>query len=87
MKEQNKKRGMVALMLLLILIWSFDYIVAKHALETFAPLSLLHMKYVVGLILMVIIKRFADPGLKLRRRDLLTLIACSILGEIIYFFW
>lgn len=86
MKEQNKKRGMVALMLLLILIWSFDYIVAKHALETFAPLSLLHMKYVVGLILMVLIKRFADPGLKLRRRDLLTLIACSILGEIVYFY-
>ena len=32
MKEQSKKRGMVVLMLLLILIWSFDYIVAKHAL-------------------------------------------------------
>jgi drug/metabolite transporter (DMT)-like permease len=86
MKERNKKRGVIVLMLLLILIWSFDYVVAKHALETFDPLSLLHLKYTVGLVLMVIIKRFADPGLKLQRRDLGTLIACSIMGEIVYFY-
>lgn len=86
MKERNKKRGVIVLMLLLILIWSFDYVVAKHALETFDPLSLLHLKYTVGLVLMVIIKRFADPGIKLQRRDLGTLIACSIMGEIVYFY-
>lgn len=85
-KETHKKNLMIGLMLLLVFIWGFDYIVAKHALEALEPLVLLYMKYVVGLLLMLVIKRFLDPGFHLQRRSLGTLIACSILGEIIYFF-
>lgn len=77
---------MYFLMGCLILIWSFDYIVAKNALETFEPLTLLYLKYLVGLLLMVLIKQYYDRSWKLRKKDILTLIACSIFGEILYFY-
>jgi len=73
-------------MVCLITIWGFDYIVAKQALENLEPLVLLYLKYIVGLVLMLIIKMFMDRGWKLRKKDVLTLISCTLFGEILYFY-
>ena len=86
MKRKKEKNLMYFYMICLIIMWSFDYIVAKHALETMEPLVLLYLKYSVALFFMLIIKLFMDKGWKLHKRDIFTLIACSILGEILYFY-
>ena len=39
-----------ALMSILVTTWGFDYVVAKHALELLQPLTLLSLKYAIGLI-------------------------------------
>ncbi len=86
MKRNNEKRLMYFYMICLIIMWSFDYIVAKHALETLEPLVLLYLKYSVAMVFMMIIKQVIDRGFKLQKRDLFTLIACTIFGEILYFY-
>ncbi len=86
MKRKKEKRLMYFYMICLIIMWSFDYIVAKHALETLEPLVLLYLKYSVALFFMMLIKQVIDRGLKLQKRDILTLLACSVLGEILYFY-
>jgi len=86
LKRKKEKKLMYFYMICLIIMWSFDYIVAKNALETIEPLVLLYLKYSVALFFMLIIKQVMDRGLKLQRRDIFTLLACSILGEILYFY-
>ena len=44
------------LMSCLVTTWGFDYVVAKHALELLQPLTLLSLKYAIGLIPIFIIK-------------------------------
>ena len=83
---KKEKKLMYFLMICLIIMWSFDYIVAKQVLKTLDPLVLLYLKYSVALVFMLTIKQFLDRGWKLQKRDILTLIACSILGEILYFY-
>jgi drug/metabolite transporter (DMT)-like permease len=85
-KIQKERKLMYFLMICLVIIWSFDYIAAKHVLEVMDPLVLLYIKYTVALGFMLIIKRFTDRGWKFYKRDILTLIVCSVLGEILYFF-
>lgn len=86
MQRKKEKRIMYFFMICLIIMWSFDYIVAKNALKTLEPLVLLYLKYAVALFFMMIIKQIMDRGLKLQKRDIFTLLVCSILGEILYFY-
>lgn len=73
-------------MVCLLVIWSFDYIVAKNALKSLEPMVLLYLKYVVGLCFMLVVKQISDRSWKLRKKDIGNLIACSILGQILYFY-
>lgn len=86
MNLKKQKRLMYFFMICLITIWGLDYVVAKQALENLEPLVLLYLKYFVGFVMMLLIKQFLDRGWKLQKKDILTLIACTIFGEILYFY-
>lgn len=74
-----------ALMSILVTTWGFDYVVAKHALELLQPLTLLSLKYAIGLIPIFIIKMVTDRKSIVRKKDIPLFILCSICGEILYF--
>lgn len=73
------------LMSCLVTTWGFDYVVAKHALELLQPLTLLSLKYAIGLIPIFIIKMKTDRKGMVRKKDIPLFILCSIFGEILYF--
>lgn len=73
------------LMSCLVTTWGFDYVVAKHALELLQPLTLLSLKYAIGLIPIFIIKMKIDRKGMVRKKDIPLFILCSITGEILYF--
>ena len=66
--------------------WGFDYVVAKQALELLKPLSLLFLKYIIGLVLVLILKMKLDRKSMVRKKDIPLFILCSIFGEIMYYF-
>lgn len=68
-----------------VIAWGFDYVVAKHALELLEPLTLLFLKYLIGMIPIVIIKMKMDKQTWARKKDIPLFILCSIFGEILYF--
>ncbi len=74
------------LMSFLVIIWGFDYVVAKHALEILQPLTLLFLKYSIGLILVLSIKLKTDRKTIVRKKDIPLFILCSLCGEILYYF-
>lgn len=86
MNSKKQKKLMYFFMICLVTIWGLDYIVAKQALENLEPLVLLYLKYLVGFLMMLAIKQFVDRGWKLQKKDVLTLIGCTIFGEILYFY-
>lgn len=74
------------LMSLLVTAWGFDYVIAKNALELLQPLTLLFLKYSIGLILVLCIKLKTDKTSMVRKKDIPLFILCSLCGEIIYYF-
>lgn len=68
-----------------VIAWGFDYVVAKHALELLEPLTLLFLKYLIGLIPILLIKMKMDRQNWARKKDIPLFILCSIFGEILYF--
>lgn len=77
---------MYCLLLFQVTAWGFDYVVAKQALELLQPLTLLFLKYFVGLIPIFIIKMKMDRKSLVRKKDIPLFILCSLFGEILYFF-
>ena len=45
MEEKINKKPAYILMTVLVMLWGFDYVVAKTGLEVFKPMSLLFCKY------------------------------------------
>ncbi len=82
----KKKSTAFLLMCLLVCFWGLDYIVAKDALNVLAPMNLLFLKYVVGLLLVLVIKLKRDRKTVIRPKDIPFFIMCSLTGEILYFF-
>jgi drug/metabolite transporter (DMT)-like permease len=82
-KQKNKA---YALMCMLVVLWGLDYVIAKTALELLEPLSLLFFKYACGFTLVFIIKMKVDRSTWVRKKDIPLFIACSIFGEILYFY-
>lgn len=83
--SKKDKTIVYILMSFLVTTWGFDYVVAKHALELFQPLTLLSLKYAIGLIPVLIIKLKTDRKTIVRKKDIPMFILCSIFGEILYF--
>lgn len=85
--EFGKKDKIIVYIMMscLVTTWGFDYVVAKHALELFQPLTLLFLKYLIGMVLMFAIKAKMDKKSVVRKKDIPMFILCSIFGEILYF--
>ena len=84
MKDTTKAH---ILMILLVIIWGFDYIPAKAGLEILTPMSLLFMKYSFGAIVLLVVKFVINRNFTLPQpRDLPLFAVCSIFGEILYFY-
>ncbi len=84
-KKGNARKIVYVLMTLLVFMWGLEFIVAKVALETIKPLSLVCLKYSISLVLLAIVKAVADRQWPLKRRDIPVLFLCSLFGEVIYF--
>jgi len=80
----NKKTSYV-LMFGLIFIWGLDFIIAKIALGSVDPFTLVFIKYSFALSLMFILKRIFAKSATLDKRDIPTFIICSFIGMIVYY--
>lgn len=85
--EQVKKKNIKAhvLMCLLVTCWGFDYVAAKTSLVIMTPMTLLFCKYIQGFAVMLIIKLAQRNKNLVRLKDIPFFIACSLVGEILYF--
>ena len=82
----REQKVITALMVMVVIIWGMDYVIAKLVLELLSPLCLLFFKYVVALALVLAVKLKTEGGHFLKARDLPVYVASVILGEIIYFY-
>lgn len=81
----DSKKVIYVLMTLLVFMWGMEYIAAKSALDAVKPLSLVCIKYCVGLVLLMIVKTIVDRRFPLKVRDIPLLLLCSLFGDVIYF--
>lgn len=81
----HSKKVIYVLMTLLVFMWGMEYIAAKSALDAIKPLSLVCIKYCVGLVLLMIVKTIVDRRFPLKVRDIPLLLVCSLFGDVIYF--
>ena len=77
---------MYILMTILVLIWGLDYSVAKHALDTLDPLTLLFFKYLVSLIILVVVRAFVEKGPLFKKKDIIMFVLCAFFGDVAYYF-
>lgn len=82
----SQKNIMYILMTLLVFAWGFEYVVAKNALETLDPFTLMFFKYGIGFLVILVIKLKLDKIL-IRMKDIPMFLACAIFGDIGYFYF
>jgi len=83
-KKKNKGR-MYLLMTLLVVLWGYEYVPAKHALELLTPMTIIFLKYFIGLCLLVGVKFWKDGSSFFQKRDIPWFVACAVFGELLYF--
>ncbi len=81
-KERMKS---YALMVLLVCLWGYEYVAAKYALAILAPLTLVFLKYLVGLFCLLGLKLMIDGKKFIKKKDIPVLIGCALFGELLYF--
>ncbi|MDR1496636.1 MAG: DMT family transporter [Clostridiales Family XIII bacterium] len=72
------------LMTILVIVWGYEYIAAKDAMETVAPLTLVCFKYGVALVFLIAYKLIRDRHFLLRKRDIGFFVLCALFGDIMY---
>ena len=72
-------------MTVLVMLWGFDYVVAKTGLEVFKPMSLLFCKYSIGFVTILTIKLLRGNFNLIRPKDIPVFLLCSLCGEVLYF--
>lgn len=86
---QNKifsnKKVVYGLMTLLVFFWGFEYVAAKAALSTFEPMTLIFVKYGIAALVLFIVRTIQRRKFPLKKKHIITLIICSLLGEVLYF--
>lgn len=83
----TQKKLMCLLMTVLVFVWGMDYIAAKQALTSLAPLTLLFFKYMIASVIVVSIKLKLEGGHFFRRQDLPLFILCGVFGELGYYYF
>lgn len=81
----KSKKVVYGLMILLVILWGFDYVAAKTALNTLKPVTLVFFKYLIGAILLFTVRFIQKKKLHVRKKDLILLAACSIFGQVMFF--
>lgn len=82
---RNKKVA-YCLMGFLVFIWGFEYVAAKAALNNIDPLNLVFYKYLIAAIVLFAIRTVQGKRFTFKKKHIITLILCTISGEILYFF-
>ena len=85
MEEKINKKPAYILMTVLVMLWGFDYVVAKTGLEVFKPMSLLFCKYSIGFVTILTIKLLRGNFNLIRPKDIPVFLLCSLCGEVLYF--
>ena len=67
----NEKKIAFLLMCGLVCLWGLDYVFAKEALRVLEPMNLLFLKYLTGLVLVLIVKLNQDRKSIVRKKDIL----------------
>ena len=73
------------LMTIIVVMWGYEYVAAKHALEALEPMTLVFLKYSIALICLILFKLKTDGKSFIRKGDLPYYVVCAIFGEIVYF--
>ena len=81
----NSKTKAHILMIILVISWGFDYVVAKFGMYDLTPTSLLFVRIAAGTVIVGIIKVIRRDWSLIDKRDIPVLIACAIFGQILYF--
>lgn len=84
---KSQKKLMYLLMIFLMLTWGLEYIFAKQALTVIKPLTLIFFKYLIGYIIVLIIKLKAEGKKFMKKRDIPIFLFCALFGEIGYFYF
>lgn len=83
----NTEKGkMYILMTFLVISWGLEYTFAKHALEVLEPLTLLFFKYIIGVVLLLILKLKIEGKGFIKKEDLPVYFACALCGDLGYFY-
>lgn len=83
---RSEKKTMYIVMTVIVFAWGLEYVFAKQALASVAPITLVFLKYLIGAtcILFFRLKQERRPFLP-KRGDLLLYVFCALFGEIGYF--
>ena len=82
----SERRNMYLLMTALVFAWGLEYICAKQALVVMEPLTLVFFKYLIGFVLVLIIKLKTEGKSLFRKKDIPIFIFCALFGEVGYFY-
>ena len=85
MKFPESKKFTYFLMTVLVFLWGYEYIAAKNALTAFLPVTLIFLKYIIGMVFMLILKLVIDRRFPLKKTDIPLLVLCAVFGDIFYF--
>lgn len=72
-------------MILLIIVWGFDYVPAKWALEFLNSSQVVFFKYGIGLLFLLTVKAVSGNKNLIRLKDLPIFIICALFGQVMYF--
>ncbi|MDR2162956.1 MAG: DMT family transporter [Clostridiales Family XIII bacterium] len=72
------------LMTILVIVWGYEYVLAKDAMEIVAPITLVCFKYSIALVVLVLYKLVKDRRFRVRRRDIGFFVLCAVFGDIMY---
>ena len=73
------------LMSCLVILWGFDYVVAKFGMYDLTPTELLFSRVVIGAATLGVVKIICRDRSFIRKRDIPLVAACAVFGEALYF--
>lgn len=81
----KSKKFVYCIMTLLVFMWGFEYVAAKEALRVLSPFTLIFYKYLIASTILLVIRLIQKRKFPLKKKHIITLVLCSICGEILYF--
>ena len=84
-KKMNRRLAHI-LMVFTVTSWGFEYALAKDAIDTLAPITLVCFKYTISLIVIALVKFKLEGKSGMKRGDILLFMLCAATGEVLYFY-